>query len=51
MKKIYFPGDVEEYKELSEKYMEEERKLGQCRMECKNEALALFSKWFYDLWD
>ena len=49
--RVYFPGDVEEYKELSEKYMEEERKLGQYRMECKNEALSLFSKWFYDLWD
>ena len=49
--RLYFPGDVEEYKELSEKYLEEEQKLSQYRMECNNEALALFSKWFYDLWD
>ena len=49
--RVYFPGDVEEYKELSEKYMGEEQKLGQYRVDCKNEALSLFSKWFYDLWD
>ena len=34
-----------------EKYYEEEQKLAEYRCRCKNEALQLFSEWFYDLWD
>ena len=49
--RIYFPGDVEEYKELSDRYLEEERKIAAYRRDCKDEALKLFSEWFYDLWD
>ena len=50
-RRVYFPDNVEEYKPVSEKYFDERRKLEQYRRECKDEALALFSKWFYDLWD
>lgn len=50
-RRIHFPDEVDEYKELGQKYMEEEHRLSQYRVECKDEALALFSKWFYDLWD
>jgi len=49
--RVYFPSDVEEFKPISDRYFEEERKIAQYRHDCKDEALALFSKWFYDLWD
>ncbi len=48
---VYFPSDAEEYKPISDRYFEEERKIAEYRHACKDEALALFSKWFYDLWD
>ena len=50
-RRLYFPSDVEKYKPISDKYMEEELKIMEYRRECKDEALALFSKWFHDLWD
>ena len=49
--RIYFPGDIEGYKELSDQYMEEERVIAAYRRDCKDEALKLFSEWFFDLWD
>lgn len=50
-RRICFLGDTEEYREVSDKYFEEREKLERYRRECKDEALALFSKWFYALWD
>ena len=50
-KRWYFPDDVEEYKPISDLYFGERRRLAQYREQSKNEALALFSKWFYSLWD
>ena len=47
--RIYLPSDMPEYKEICEQYFEEERKLSTYREQCKNEALELFSKWFYSL--
>ena len=47
--RIYLPSDMPEYKEICEQYSEEERKLNAYREQCKNEALELFSKWFYRL--
>ena len=49
--RIYMLGDVPEYKEISELYFNESRVLGDYRDDCKNKALELFSKWFWDLWD
>ncbi len=49
--RAYMPGDVPEYKEISELYFNEYRALSDYRDECKNKALELFSKWFWDLWD
>ena len=43
--------ELPEYKELCQKYDEEEKKLEQYQEECKNKAFELFSKWFYSLWD
>lgn len=48
---IHFPREVPEYKEISEKFLEEEKKLNDYRDKCKNEAFELFSKWFWCLWD
>lgn len=50
-KTMHFPSELPEYKESEEKYMAEERKLEKYRMDCKDEALALYSKWLYGLWD
>lgn len=33
------------------KYYEEEQKLAAYRYRCKDEAIQLFSEWFYDLWN
>ena len=49
--RAYFSSDAEEYKPITDRYLEEERKIAQYRRACKDEALALFSEWFYDLWD
>lgn len=48
---MHFPSELPEYQEIEEKYMEEERKLEEYRNACKDEALALFSKWIFNLWD
>lgn len=41
----------DEYKTISDLYLAEEEKLGKYRKECTDKALALFSRWFNDLWD
>ena len=46
---VYLPHQMPEYKEICECYFEEEHKLNAYREQCKNEALELFSKWFYSL--
>lgn len=48
---LHFPSEIPEYKDIEEKYYTEEKALIQYREDCKNEALELFSKWFYSLWD
>ncbi len=47
--KLYLPSHLPEYKEICALFSEEERKLNGYREQCKNEALELFSKWFYNL--
>lgn len=49
--RVHFPDEYPEYKELAEKYIATEKELRQYRLNCKDEAFQLFSKWFYDLWD
>ena len=49
--RVYFLHDVDEYRDIDEKYMEEALKIEKYRMECKDEAFQMFSKWFYALWD
>ena len=46
---LHFSSDLPEYKDIEDKYYAEEKILSQYREECKNQALELFSKWFYYL--
>lgn len=48
---VHFMDELPEYKEISDKYREEERKLEQYRNECKDEALDMMKKNFFALWD
>ena len=44
-------SELPEYKEMCDKYFEEDRKIAEYRVKCKDEAFELFTKYFYDLWD
>lgn len=48
---MHFPSELPEYKDDIKRYFDAEEKLRQYREQCKDEAFALFSKWFYHLWD
>ena len=47
---IYLPSHLPEYKEIIELYLEEEHKISEYQVQCKDKALEMFSKWFYSLW-
>ena len=47
---IYLPSHLPEYKEISELYFSEERKISEYQVQCKDKAIEMFSKWFYSLW-
>ncbi len=49
--RLYTLHDVEEYRDIADKYTQEEREIDTYRMKCKDEAFQLFSQWFYALWD
>ena len=42
-------NELPEYKEISEKYDEEQRRLEEYRRSCKDEAFDMLKKYFYDL--
>lgn len=48
---IHFMSELPAYKEISDKYNEEELKLDAYRLGCKNEAMDLLKEHFYALWD
>jgi len=50
-RRLYFPNELPEYKEIEKKYFDAEKELSEYRERCKNQAFELFSKWFYALWD
>ncbi len=45
-----WPAD-EKYKETSEFYLKESIKLDEYRDRCKTEAINLFNRWLWNLWD
>ena len=48
---VHFMSELPEYKEISEKYMDEEKKLEQYRIACKDEVMDLMREHFFALWD
>ena len=48
---VHFMHELPEYKEISDKYHEEERNLEQYRNECKDEAMDMLKQYFFALWD
>lgn len=48
---VHFMDELPEYKEISDIYYEEERKLEQYRDKCKDEALDMMKEYFFSLWD
>ena len=47
---VYLPFHLPEYKEISDLYFNEERKISEYQAQCKDNAIEMFSKWFYSLW-
>lgn len=48
---IHFMSEIPEYTEIAKKHMDEEVKLEKYREACKDEAMDLMKKYFFDLWD
>ncbi len=50
-KRIHFMSELPEYRPVSDRYMEEEKKLAAYRERCKDEAMDLMKQHFFDLRD
>lgn len=50
-RKLYMLPDILEYKETEELFIKETIRLDEYRDRCKTEAINLFNKWFWNLWD
>ena len=48
---VHFMDELPEYKEIHDLYRAEERKLGEYREQCKNEAFDMLKEYFFSLWD
>ena len=48
---IHFMDELPEYKEISEQYREEEKRLEEYRESCKDEAIDMLKQHFFALWD
>lgn len=49
--RLYTPGDVPEYKDVIDKYVEEERAIFDYRDACMKEGMKMFTEYFWNLWD
>lgn len=49
--KVKWMDELPEYKEISDKYREEEKRLEEYRRKRKDEAIDMLKQYFYDLWD
>ena len=48
---VHFMDELPEYKEISDKYREEEKRLEEYRESCKDEAFDMLKQHFFALWD
>ncbi len=48
---VHFMDELPEYREISERYQEEARKLEKYQSDCKDEAMDMLKQYFFDLWD
>ena len=48
---VHFMDELPEYKEISDKYREEEKRLEKYRESCKDEAFDMLKQYFFALWD
>ena len=48
---IHFMDELPEYKEISDKYRAEDKRLEEYRNQCKDEAFELLKEYFFSLWD
>lgn len=48
---MHFPREIDEYREVENNFYEAEKELDSYRENCKNQAFALYAKWFFYLWD
>ena len=48
---IHFMDELPEYKDISDKYREEEKRLEEYRNYCKDEAFDMMKLYFFSLWD
>ncbi|MBQ7170104.1 MAG: hypothetical protein IJR63_09425 [Synergistaceae bacterium] len=49
--RVHFANELPEYREMCDKYFDEDRKIADYRGNCKDEAFTLFVRYFHDLWD
>ena len=47
----HFMNELPKYKDISDRYDEEERKIEEYRNKCKDEAFDLLKEHFWSLWD
>ena len=48
---VHFMRELPEYKEISDKYFEEKRKLEEYQTKSKDEAMDMLKEYFFSLWD
>ena len=49
--RLHFPNEFPEWKDVMEKYREEEKKIAEFRHKSMEEGMDMFKTWFWDLWD
>ena len=50
-RRVHFLHELPEYKEISDRYDEEESRLEEYRRSCKDEAMDMLKQHFFNLWD
>ena len=48
---MHFAREIPEYTETEDKYLEAHLELKEYRKQCLKDAMALFTEWFWELWD